>query len=122
MADAAAPTDIDPDRLQHNPEYRSRVIAEIAEKFRALAEEKDFDTTFSELAEENPELVAEVSDHVEAKIESLVEQKITKERLSRGMIRRSIRPRRTKKAASGGGSGLGSKVGEVVDVLPTRST
>jgi len=111
---ADAVPDIDPNRLQHEPEYRKRVIHAIAERFRAKAEEKDFDTTYEKLASENPGLTEEVSDHVEAKVESLVEQMITKERLRRGQIRRSARPRRGEHVASSGGRDTGAEVGQVV--------
>lgn len=112
MSSDGAPT-IDPDRLQHEPEYRKRVIREIADRFRQKAEDENFDTTYEQLAEDNPELTEEVSSHVEAKIESVVEQMITKERLRRGKIRRGDRPRRSANEASSGGS-RGADAGTVV--------
>jgi len=116
MPSDAAPT-IDPDRLQHEPEYRKRVIREIAERLIAKAEEVGFDTTYEQLASDHPSLVPdEVSDHVEAKIESLVEQMITKRRLSAGKIRRGDRPRRSEVSASSGRGAFGAEVGQVVSL------
>lgn len=113
MPSDAAPT-IDPDRLQHEPEYRKRVIRKIAERLTAQAEEVGFDTTYEQLASEFPNLVPdEVSDHVESKIESLVEQMITKERLRRGKIRRGDRPRRSEVASA---ESRGAEVGQVVAI------
>jgi len=120
--------DIAPKRLQHDPEYRTEVIGQIASRFLKLAEQVGFDTTYDQLASSHPDLTREVSGHVEAKVESLVEQAITKERLRRGEVHKgSGLNRQERPASSGGSSGLktsdvelsGAKPGEVI-ALPTN--
>jgi len=104
---------IDPDRLQHDTEYRLAVIRKIADRFIQKAEEQDFDTTYEQLADRHLSLTSEVSDHVEAKVESLVEQAITKARLRRGEIRKTARSHgKTRPASSGESSG--ADVGQIV--------
>jgi len=125
--------DIDPKRLQHDPEYRAEVIGQIASRFLKIAEQMGFDTTYEQLVSERPDLTREVSGHVEAKVESLVEQAITKERLRRGEVHKdssrkdSNLSRQERPASSGGSSGLktsdvepsGAEPGEVI-ALPTN--
>lgn len=79
---------IDPDRLQHESEYRRGVIRQVTDRMIEKAEAAGLDTTYEQLASDHPDLIPEeISDHVEAKIESSVEQAITKKRLRRGKIR-----------------------------------
>jgi hypothetical protein len=77
-------TEIDAQKLQHDSQYRDEVIAGVAEKCIEIAEEEEFETTFSEIVDENPSLVEPFSKHVQKKIESRVEQRITQERIETG--------------------------------------
>ena len=74
------------DRLQHEPQYRRKIIEEIVTALMEEAEKRDFDVTFQKLRSEIPEILDQISDHVERKIESIFEGRLTKKRIQKGLI------------------------------------
>lgn len=79
------PFQINQERFQHDPTYRKDIVEKAVEQMMEEAERQNYEVTFEDL-KPTVEIIDQISEHVQRKIELDVEERITKKRIKNGQL------------------------------------